>query len=325
MRFCPSTCRVRCELSEGTRGDERRVPFGVYSRFEYEGVGRDEALEAARPAVAVDLRDRSAWKQETEDGEKRTYIKNILVIPRRLKILRLPKLEHRVQHTARLVFTAVGLPGKRHIEHRGVVPLLAHANPLADPLALAPRRPQYRYIHILHPLFQIILPHRKPYQPRPMRSPPLRIRRVPHPRIAAPPQQPLLALRVPLRVVRPRLNVLHPVDRHRGRDVVVEERRAVRELRDHRAVRGVALVVGEELPVLDEVRGVLAGIHRCAVVVNEGARGRGGGLERRGGEVVRREPCRREGGAGGDPAFVFDGRGVVDVDDCGASEWGERG
>jgi hypothetical protein len=117
----------------------------------------------------------------------------------------------------------------------------------------------------------------------------------------------------PLRIKATRYDIFHPVDRHGSHDIMMQQRRTIRELGDQHPMRDRACVVGEELAVVDEEVGVLAGVHGFAVVVYEGlfctwwgSRVPFDGVSPSGGKGV----------ASGYPAVKFIFRGGIDVDNC---------
>lgn len=99
----------------------------------------------------------------------------------------------------------------------------------------------------------------------PLLIPPAGLGSVEHPRVASPPQKPLVDFIVKRRVVR----VRDPPVRSGYPDIVVYRRGAGGELGDHSFLGRRAQVVGEELPMVMEVVRVEARVHGLEVVVDE--------------------------------------------------------
>ncbi|KAG6859338.1 hypothetical protein C0991_000928, partial [Blastosporella zonata] len=124
--------------------------------------------------------------------------------------------------------TAPRLPRKRHIEHRRCPPRPLHLLPRPHPPIL-PHPLEYRDIPppSITRTTQTIPIHPRPQnRTPPLRLPPSRLLRMPHPRIAPAPLQPLVPTLtpVPRRFLR---EIGDPVDREGWSQVVVQRRRTV--------------------------------------------------------------------------------------------------
>jgi len=92
---------------------------------------------------------------------------------------------------------------------------------------------------------------------------------MPYSGIAASPLESFVVSVFPLGVILSWFDVIDPVDGHSWRDVVVKHGWAVRDLRNHHAMRNGALSVCDKLTMKEKMRGVLARIHGESMVVDE--------------------------------------------------------